>query len=139
MNFSIAMVSVTFNPKTKSSGVNAVARPGRPCFNRFPQLRSTGSHHEHTLTREVKPIPPLRLSLSLAGSMALALGGLLLFVIKQGKAIFPTDQLAMLPENLNTQMLGRVLYGPYMLPFEIASLLLLVAIVGAVVMAKKRI
>jgi NADH-quinone oxidoreductase subunit J len=70
---------------------------------------------------------------------ALALGGLLLFVIKQGKAIFPTDQLAMLPENLNTQMLGRVLYGPYMLPFEIASLLLLVAIVGAVVMAKKRI
>jgi NADH:ubiquinone oxidoreductase subunit 6 (subunit J) len=31
------------------------------------------------------------------------------------------------------------LYGNYMLPFEIASLLLLVAIVGAVVMAKKRI
>jgi len=31
------------------------------------------------------------------------------------------------------------LYRNYMLPFEIASLLLLVAIVGAVVMAKKRI
>jgi NADH:ubiquinone oxidoreductase subunit 6 (subunit J) len=31
------------------------------------------------------------------------------------------------------------LYGQYMLSFEIASLLLLVAIVGAVVMAKKRI
>jgi len=31
------------------------------------------------------------------------------------------------------------LYGTYMLPFEVASLLLLVAIVGAVVMAKKRI
>jgi NADH-quinone oxidoreductase subunit J len=31
------------------------------------------------------------------------------------------------------------LYTDYLLPFEIASLLLLVAIVGAVVMAKKRI
>jgi NADH-quinone oxidoreductase subunit J len=36
-------------------------------------------------------------------------------------------------------MVGLALYGQYMLPFEIASLLLLVAIVGAVVMAKKRI
>jgi NADH-quinone oxidoreductase subunit J len=32
-----------------------------------------------------------------------------------------------------------VLFRQYLLPFEIASLLLLVAIVGAVVMAKKRI
>jgi NADH-quinone oxidoreductase subunit J len=32
-----------------------------------------------------------------------------------------------------------LLYGQYMFPFEIASLLLLVAIIGAVVMAKKRI
>ena len=32
-----------------------------------------------------------------------------------------------------------MLYQDYLLPFEIASLLLLVAIVGAVVMAKKRI
>ena len=31
------------------------------------------------------------------------------------------------------------LYRDYLLPFEIASLLLLVAIVGAVVMAKKQI
>jgi NADH-quinone oxidoreductase subunit J len=31
------------------------------------------------------------------------------------------------------------LYGQYMFAFEIASLLLLVAIIGAVVMAKKRI
>jgi len=32
-----------------------------------------------------------------------------------------------------------MLYRDYLLPFEIASLLLLVAMVGAVVMAKKRI
>ncbi len=39
----------------------------------------------------------------------------------------------------NIQMISWALYRDYMLPFEIASLLLLVAIVGAVVMAKKEI
>lgn len=34
---------------------------------------------------------------------------------------------------------GRVLYGPYLLPFEATSLLLLVAIVAAVVVARVRI
>ena len=70
---------------------------------------------------------------------ALALGGLLLFVIRQGSAIFPITMSAALPEGQNTQQIGLALYGQYMFPFEIASLLLLVAIVGAVVMAKKRI
>ncbi len=69
---------------------------------------------------------------------ALSLGGLLLFVYQRGHNIFPHD-FAALPEGQNTQQIGIALYGQYMLPFEIASLLLLVAIVGAVVMAKKRI
>jgi NADH-quinone oxidoreductase subunit J len=69
---------------------------------------------------------------------ALALGGLVLFVIRTGREIFPINLTAALPEGSNTQMVGLALYGQYMLPFEIASLLLLVAIVGAVVMAKKR-
>ncbi|MBI5098581.1 MAG: NADH-quinone oxidoreductase subunit J [Nitrospirae bacterium] len=34
---------------------------------------------------------------------------------------------------------GKVLYSEFLLPFEIASLILLVAIIGAVVLAKKRI
>ncbi|HKZ53428.1 MAG TPA: NADH-quinone oxidoreductase subunit J [Candidatus Acidoferrales bacterium] len=38
----------------------------------------------------------------------------------------------------NTEQIGRMLFQNYMLPFEIASLLLLVAMVGAVVMAKRR-
>jgi NADH-quinone oxidoreductase subunit J len=37
----------------------------------------------------------------------------------------------------NTQLIALALYRDYMLPFEIASLLLLVAMIGAVVMAKK--
>ncbi len=35
--------------------------------------------------------------------------------------------------------IGKVLYTEYLLPFEIASIILLVAIVGAVVLAKKRV
>lgn len=66
------------------------------------------------------------------------LGALFVFVYVKGSSIFP-QQVAVLPETSNTQQIGLALYQGYMLPFEIASLLLLVAIVGAVVMAKKRI
>ncbi len=69
---------------------------------------------------------------------ALALGALLLFVYHRGSNIFPQSYMPLI-ETQNTQQIGIALYGQYMFPFEIASLLLLVAIVGAVVMAKKRI
>ncbi|MHB1756291.1 MAG: NADH-quinone oxidoreductase subunit J family protein [Leptospirillum sp.] len=36
----------------------------------------------------------------------------------------------------NTEMIGMVLYTKYLFPFEIASLVLLIALVGAIVMAK---
>jgi NADH-quinone oxidoreductase subunit J len=39
----------------------------------------------------------------------------------------------------NTEAVADVLFKQYLLPFEIASILLLVAVVGSVVMAKKRI
>ncbi len=69
---------------------------------------------------------------------AVALGGLLFYVLRNGHTIFP-QTFAALPEGENTQRVGIELYRNYMMPFEIASLLLLVAIVGAVVMAKKRV
>jgi len=69
---------------------------------------------------------------------ALALGGLLVAVYTRGQALFPSHAVQ-IPEQSNTQQIGVMLYGDYMFAFEIASLLLLVAIIGAVVMAKKRI
>jgi NADH-quinone oxidoreductase subunit J len=42
------------------------------------------------------------------------------------------------PAAGNSEQVGTALYTSYLLPFEIASILLLVAIVGAVVLAKKR-
>ena len=69
---------------------------------------------------------------------ATALGGLFIAVFMKGKNIFPEHALPVV-ENDNTQKIATMLYGQYMFAFEIASLLLLVAIIGAVVMAKKRI
>jgi NADH-quinone oxidoreductase subunit J len=39
----------------------------------------------------------------------------------------------------NTELVGKALFSDYMLPFEIASILLLVSMIGAVVMAKKKV
>ena len=39
---------------------------------------------------------------------------------------------------LNTQMIGRLLYSRYLLPFEVVSVLLLVALLGSVVLAKRK-
>lgn len=50
------------------------------------------------------------------------------------QAVAPVEQL-----EPNTQLIGQALFSTYMLPFEIASVLLLVAMIGAVVMAKKRV
>ena len=73
---------------------------------------------------------------------AAALGGLFIAVYTKGHALFPAGN-AGYGESQNTQQIATLLFdqhaGMYMFAFEIASLLLLVAIIGAVVMAKKRI
>ncbi|HEV3511107.1 MAG TPA: NADH-quinone oxidoreductase subunit J [Candidatus Sulfotelmatobacter sp.] len=77
---------------------------------------------------------------------AAALGGLFIAVYTtttQGKVLFPSVGRLSYVESGNTQGIATLLFdrhfGTYMFAFEIASLLLLVAIIGAVVMAKKRI
>ncbi len=70
---------------------------------------------------------------------ATALGGLFIAVYTKGTDLFPGQATLAAAEGDNTQRLASLLYGQYMFSFEIASLLLLVAIIGAVVMAKKRI
>jgi NADH-quinone oxidoreductase subunit J len=74
-------------------------------------------------------------AVSLAAATALGLMFVLIYI--KGRALFPEAGLAQ-PETQNTQNVGVMLYGNYMFAFEIASLLLLVAIIGAVVMAKKK-
>jgi len=75
-----------------------------------------------------------------------ALGGLFIAVYtttSKGGILFPPVGRVSYVEAQNTQGVASLLFdlhtGTYMFAFEIASLLLLVAIIGAVVMAKKRI
>ncbi|MEW6002228.1 MAG: NADH-quinone oxidoreductase subunit J [Nitrospirota bacterium] len=44
----------------------------------------------------------------------------------------------LIKKESNVQVLGRLLYTDFLFPFEIASVVLLVAIVGAIVLAKRR-
>jgi NADH-quinone oxidoreductase subunit J len=72
--------------------------------------------------------------------LALVLGAQLTIAIAVGRRGLPLGEAA--PASAlepSTQLVGRVLFGEYMLPFEIASILLLVAMIGAVVMAKKKV
>jgi NADH-quinone oxidoreductase subunit J len=93
--------------------------------------------------RQFNRIWPVGLAASCA-LLALFMGAL-----AKGKALFP-ERLIPLPETSNTQQVAVMLYGEvdkaglyrmgqYTFAFEIASLLLLVAILGAVIMTKKKI
>ena len=69
----------------------------------------------------------------------LALIGLFL-VIKLGGALSPRtgETLPNAPETFGTlQDVGTKLFGPYVLPFELTSILLLVAIIGAVALSRR--
>ena len=80
-----------------------------------------------------------------ASLLGLVLGAQLLLAFMLGHRNAAASDLLDLPKasitqlTPNTQMVGDVLFGKYVIPFEIASILLLVALVGAVVMGKKRI
>jgi len=79
-----------------------------------------------------------KVGLAATGVLALMMLGALL----HGAKTLP-QHIVNLSEQNNVQELGLLLYGRntgyYMFPFEIASILLLVAVIGAVVMAKRRV
>src|SRR5512135_1096350 len=73
----------------------------------------------------------LIIAAGIMGSMALAIRSYV-----QG----PSGQFSIeyIQKETYTKALGEALYTGYLLPFEVASLILLVAIIGAIVLAKKR-
>ncbi|MDI6802027.1 MAG: NADH-quinone oxidoreductase subunit J [Thermodesulfovibrionales bacterium] len=73
--------------------------------------------------------------------VALGLSILMLIYFTTSKLIQgPAGQFSIeaIKAETHTKALGKVLYTEYLFPFEIASLILLIAIVGAIVLAKKR-
>jgi len=78
---------------------------------------------------------------AIAVAATLAVGAELAYFIYRGKDAFRIAQAATVttPTLGNVERVADSLFSEYLLPFEIASVLLLVAVVGSVVMAKKRI
>jgi NADH-quinone oxidoreductase subunit J len=76
------------------------------------------------------------------GAAASALAGAqILYFVQRGAGAFRLGPAAPPPAAAqgNVEQIADVLFSQYLLPFEVASVLLLAAVVGSVVMAKKRI
>jgi NADH-quinone oxidoreductase subunit J len=56
---------------------------------------------------------------------------------KPAPAFAAAGAAASMPVSGNTEQVGWLLYTSYLIPFEIASMLLLVAMIGAIVLAKR--
>jgi NADH-quinone oxidoreductase subunit J len=88
------------------------------------------------LNKETEP----HKSVWLKASATVAAGLLLVVLVgslKGAEAIVPTN--AINPNIGLIEKLGKTLFGEFLLPFEVASILLLVAMVGAVMLGKRSI
>jgi len=93
------------------------------------------------LEREKKIITPYRLPRVLGvflGIVLLAQIGMIFnsVLLEGSRGDFPPEKVAALG---NTEVVARLLFTDFLLPFEITSVLLLVAIIGAIVLAKRQI
>jgi NADH-quinone oxidoreductase subunit J len=76
-----------------------------------------------------------KLGMALAAAVLVELA--LIVATGYARAPAPTVPLAPPPLTGNTEQVGWLLYTSYLIPFEIASMLLLVAMIGAIVLAKR--
>jgi NADH-quinone oxidoreductase subunit J len=76
------------------------------------------------------------LGFGLAAAILLELSAILVYGYVRPAAP-PTAAAAALPVTGNTETVGWLLYTNYLIPFEIASMLLLVAMIGAIILAKR--
>jgi NADH-quinone oxidoreductase subunit J len=75
------------------------------------------------------------LGFGLAAAILLELAAISVYSYARPSA--PMPPATVLPVAGNTEQVGWLLYTSYLIPFEIASMLLLVAMIGAIVLAKR--
>lgn len=73
-----------------------------------------------------------------SGIVVILVVGQILFVYARGELDTIAAGASALTEGGNLQAVGLVLYRDYVLPFEIVSVLLLVAMIGAIVLARQK-
>jgi NADH-quinone oxidoreductase subunit J len=74
--------------------------------------------------------------LVLAGAVLLELAGIAVYSSGREPSV-PVAAAAASPVQGNVEQVGWLLYTDYLIPFEVASVLLLVAMIGAIVLAKR--
>jgi len=80
--------------------------------------------------------PQSRAGFALAAVMLAELSAILVFSASHPASVAAAAPPA--PSGMgNTTMVGLLLYSDYLVPFEVASMLLLVAMVGAIILARK--
>jgi NADH-quinone oxidoreductase subunit J len=89
--------------------------------------RAPEAHHD--------PHRRTKLGFSLAAAVLVELGAIAAYgPAASAPAVVQT---AAMPVSGNTEQVGWLLYTSYLIPFEIASMLLLVAMIGAIVLTKR--
>ncbi len=97
-------------------------------------LLNLGKEQEKRMTRHLwQKVLGIFLGVVLLAQMGLIFQS---FLLGGRKGILPPEKVAAVG---NTETVARLLFTDYLLPFEITSVLLLVAIIGAIVLAKKQI
>ena len=76
-----------------------------------------------------------KLGFGLAAAVLLELGAIAVYGFVNPAAPMPATPA--IPVSGNTEQVGWLLYTSYLIPFEIATMLLLVAMIGAIVLAKR--
>jgi NADH-quinone oxidoreductase subunit J len=78
-----------------------------------------------------------KLGFGLAAAVLLEFGAIAVYGYGHPGAAIVAPATAAIPVSGNTEQIGWLLYTSYLIPFEIASMLLLVAMIGAIVLAKR--
>jgi NADH-quinone oxidoreductase subunit J len=83
--------------------------------------------------------PRVRVHATVSSVIGLLVVGMILYVYAQGSPRAAEGGASVLREGGNLQAIGVSIFHDYLLPFEIASVLLLVAMIGAIVLARQKI
>jgi NADH-quinone oxidoreductase subunit J len=78
-----------------------------------------------------------KLGFGMAAAVLLELGAIAAYSTGGPVTPLASAATAAIPVSGNTEQVGWLLYTSYLIPFEIASMLLLVAMIGAIVLAKR--
>jgi NADH-quinone oxidoreductase subunit J len=81
-----------------------------------------------------------RLGFIIASAILVEVSAILVYSARRADAVAaPAGPMESVPVSGNTEVVGWLLYTDYLVPFEVASVLLLVAMIGAILLARREV